>query len=482
MESNITLHFRQNGKAFSGTVLIETEGGEALVREVCLSRPEKITAFINEATRAFPGLDPEELRRWLSKKAAEEFRRVEAREAQQSQEQDKGEQTGLEPNEADYAAADAMLRSENLLAEVLDDIEAVGVVGERVLSATVFLVAVSRLLPKPLSLLIQGGSSAGKTFVPTKVMSLFPPEAYCELTELTPRSLYYAENVGIKHKVLLLGERRRATTEEDIDSSKAMRELIESGGLAILSTTKEDGKLIARRFVVEGPAAVIQSCSHDLVAKEDLNRVVVVTPDETAEQTKRVVARVFREAAGEGQNTDIAGIRRKHYALQRRLAPHEVLLPRSLADLLIEHFPTTSLEARRAASRVVTLMQASCLLHQYQRERDAHGRLLCNHDDYRLARHLLNSWLQSSVGGGLPANALRLWRIVQDSGAERERSVSELAKLIGASGKSTLRWARALCDAGLWEQTTPPGERPLKFRPTPGRVPDELTVLPDLPE
>jgi hypothetical protein len=92
----------------------------------------------------------------------------------------------------------------------------------------------------------------------------------------------------------------------------------------------------------------------------------------------------------------------------------------------------------------------------------------------------LNSWLQSSVGGGLPANALRLWRLVADASPDREYRTPDLAKLAGASPRSVARWARALVDANLWVQTSEPGEKPLRFKPVPGKVPEEVCVLPDL--
>src|SRR5262249_26013572 len=82
--------------------------------------------------------------------------------------------------------ADAMLDDPLLMKQVIDDVAALNVAGERELTATVFLIGVSRLLPRPLAGIVQGPSSSGKSYLIEKTASLFPPEAVIHATQMTP--------------------------------------------------------------------------------------------------------------------------------------------------------------------------------------------------------------------------------------------------------------------------------------------------------
>src|SRR5262249_6394346 len=66
----------------------------------------------------------------------------------------------------------AMLKSPNLVEEVISDVAKCGVAGERDLIAAIYLVSVSRLLPDPLGAIVQSPSSTGKSFVLEKVAAL----------------------------------------------------------------------------------------------------------------------------------------------------------------------------------------------------------------------------------------------------------------------------------------------------------------------
>ena len=79
--------------------------------------------------------------------------------------------------EAVRAEAAAMLEDPNLVQRIIDDAQAVGVAGERELCATIYLCGTSRLIDKPLSVIVQGPSSSGKSYVIERVAALFPAES-----------------------------------------------------------------------------------------------------------------------------------------------------------------------------------------------------------------------------------------------------------------------------------------------------------------
>ncbi len=70
-----------------------------------------------------------------------------------------------------------LLKSRDLLPWIANGIEEVGVAGERFLAMILYLVGTSRLLDKPLSAIVQGPSTSGKSHTIDCVAKLFPPEA-----------------------------------------------------------------------------------------------------------------------------------------------------------------------------------------------------------------------------------------------------------------------------------------------------------------
>ena len=66
-------------------------------------------------------------------------------------------------NAEEQAAALELLRDPRLLERVLSDFDKCGVVGEETNKRVSYLAAVSRLLEKPLAIVVQSSSSAGKS-------------------------------------------------------------------------------------------------------------------------------------------------------------------------------------------------------------------------------------------------------------------------------------------------------------------------------
>jgi len=490
MLHDISFQVSPSNGAAARLVLALADGAEAFRDRFDVNRSKARESFAHAVAKVL-GIDPAPLvdRCHLElPRLGDEADRAAAQQAAQAEGQQEmasdpfaASQRELEATpEGVKSEAKTLLSSPALLEIILRDIGRIGVAGERQLALLIYLAGVSRLLDRPVSVLVQGSSSSGKSFVPERVLSLFPSECWHFITDVTPQCLYYLPPGELQHRVLLLGERRRALTPEQIDGTRAIRELIETGRVSKWVPIKLDGRLQTVHLQVEGPTAIVQSSSHDLIADEDINRVIVVGPDESAEQTRRIVERIFSAAAGEAPPEPLQTIRLRHHTMQRMLQRHTVVIDRQLADLLTEHFPVQRLEARRAASRVVSLMQASALLHQFQRKTDSDGRLVATIDDYRLARALLNPWLGSRLGGGLSAGALRLWKLAAERKQDGELTTTELAEWTAAPPRTVRKWAGELVKAGLWLKERLEGEKANRYRPIPGREPESSEVLPDV--
>jgi DNA primase catalytic core len=89
------------------------------------------------------------------------------------------------------AAAMELLRDPRLLERVLVDFEKCGVVGEETNKKIGYLAAVSRLLEKPLAIVVQSASSAGKSSLMEAVLDFMPEEQRESYTAMTGQALFY---------------------------------------------------------------------------------------------------------------------------------------------------------------------------------------------------------------------------------------------------------------------------------------------------
>jgi len=74
----------------------------------------------------------------------------------------------------------------NLVERIVEDCASLGIVGERNLVLAIYLIGTSRLLDRPLSGIVQGRSSSGKSFLVEGVSKLFPDDAVIHATRISP--------------------------------------------------------------------------------------------------------------------------------------------------------------------------------------------------------------------------------------------------------------------------------------------------------
>ncbi len=84
-----------------------------------------------------------------------------------------------------------LLRSPDLAERIAADVAACGVVGESVNLTAAYLAAVSRKLEKPLAVLIQSSSAAGKSSLMDAVLNLMPEEERMQYSVMTGKRLFY---------------------------------------------------------------------------------------------------------------------------------------------------------------------------------------------------------------------------------------------------------------------------------------------------
>jgi len=326
----------------------------------------------------------------------------------------------LSPEETQEA--ETLLKSPNLIEKLDASFSEAGIVGESTNRLAAYLTATSRLLAKPLAVIIQSTSAAGKTTLMEAVLAFFPAEEQIKYSAMTGQSLYYLGEKNLKHKILAIVEEEGAEK-----ASYALKLLQSEGELTIASTGKDatTGRMTTEEYHVEGPVSIVLTTTSIDIDEELMNRCLILTVDESKEQTERIheIQRKARTLEGlrlKKKRKKVLGLLQN---AQRLLKPVEVVNP--FADQLT--FTADRTRTRRDHEKYLTLIEAVTLLHQYQRplEKDdiAGEHIKTTLEDIKTANQLAPEVLGRSLDE-LPPQTRRLLegikKMVQETCEERK--------------------------------------------------------------
>lgn len=155
------------------------------------------SVFIREAAREL-GFDPEVIKRDLGKVLL----KLESLQDKHIEDTLAVKDETIELTDKDKAAALDLLKQPNLIERILADFDACGVVGEETNKLVGYLAATSRKLDKPLAVVIQSSSAAGKSSLMDAVLRFVPPEEQVGYSAMTGQSLFYMGGMNLQHKIL----------------------------------------------------------------------------------------------------------------------------------------------------------------------------------------------------------------------------------------------------------------------------------------
>lgn len=265
----------------------------------------------------------------------------------------KSEQTAvpaMTPSEREQAME--LLTCPDLPARIVEDFGRVGLVGETAAKLVGYLVAVSRKLRDPLSMLTHSRSAAGKSTLAEAVARLTPPEDVIQLTRLTGQALFYQKGASLRHKLLVVEEESGVG-----EAAYPLRILQSARRLAVATATGS--------HEVEGPVAIIVTTTRVGLDDETKSRFLVVSVDESDEQTARIHEAQRRAETVEGiqARAKAQEVIRLHHNAQRLLRPLRVV--NAFAPKL--RFPVRRLATRRAHAQYLALIRAVALLRQFHK-------------------------------------------------------------------------------------------------------------------
>lgn len=321
--------------------------------------------------------------------------------------------------------ADELLRAPDLMKKLGAAFDEAGIVGEETNRLAAYLTATSRLLPKPLAVIIQSTSAAGKTTLMEAVLAFFPPEEQVKYSAMTGQSLYYLGEKNLKHKILAIVEEEGAEK-----ASYALKLLQSEGELTIASTGKDShtGRMKTEEYHVEGPVSIVLTTTSIDIDEELMNRCLILTVDESREQTERIHSLQRKARTLEGLR--LKKKRQRVLTLlqnaQRLLRPVEVVNP--YADALT--FTADRTRTRRDHEKYLTLIESVTLLHQHQRPLE---------DDPEAGPHIKTTLEDIAVANRLAPEVLG-------------RSLDELPPQTRSLLESIKSMVRELCDKRKLDQ------------------------------
>jgi len=356
--------------------------------------------------------------------------------------------------ESERDEALTLLQDKRLLSRFLDEIEVMGCVGEEENKAILYLTFTSRQLDQPINLVAKGESGAGKNYLVESVCRFFPREDVLSISTATPKALYYLPE-DLCHKIVIIAERHGA---EDADYS--IRTFQSEGKVSILVPEKEDGRIVTKERIVNGPAVFVETTTRAHLHPENETRTFNIFIDESQEQTAAIFKAQDKRYLGHIPPATRESLTPWHNA-QRLLERLPVIIPYVGAIT----FPREPLRVRRDRPRFLAMIEACTLLHQHQRERQERGRkqhLVASLDDYAIARELATRMLGSALKGATP-KCENLISLAAEFG-EQEFTRAEIEKGVGWDRKTVVKFLKEAVSLGCIDEESGGKGRVSKYR------------------
>ena len=296
----------------------------------------------------------------------------------------------------------------------IDIINQAGIVGERNVIAMNYVALDSRLLldGDVIALKNSGHFGAGKSASLTKCLKFYDPEGYESLTSGSQKFLYHMEPDALQHKALVFAEgfafqRKNA---QDSEMVYVIRTLISEGKASYTFTEKqEDGTLQAVTSTLYGPVSFITTTVMDRLESQLEDRMFSIHPDESPEQTRKIMLMTAAIQSGMEDTVDDKTIK-AWQLFHANLEPVKVVIPFALdiANAMASKPDDYPIAARRALPRVFSVIKAITAFHQGLRKVDGRGRLIAEMADYWMALQIVQQAYAESMGGDNHNHASRM--------------------------------------------------------------------------
>jgi hypothetical protein len=344
----------------------------------------------------------------------------------------------------------AILSDPALLWRIGEAVARRGVIGERANALLLYLAVASQVTSAPISIVVKGDSSGGKTFLVLQVLALFPNTCHIDITSMSEKALIYDER-NYANKTVVVFEVHGQGGEL---ANYLIRTLISEGCIRHQTVEQTAQGLVGREIVKQGPTNFITTTTFPELHAENETRVWSILVDDSPDTTRRVLEVQAQIASGAFEPADDDRLRLAFEWLTTAGAK-EAVVP--FAELLPEHMPNQPLRLRRDFPRLLSLIRMCAILHQKQRERDNEGRVLATLADYAMVRELVAAIFERGVLGLIEKTTdlvKALERVLATRGGQDlSASYSDLVKETGKPKCYISRWLKPALQVGLVDNT-----------------------------
>lgn len=369
-----------------------------------------------------------------------------------------------------WAQCEALAKEPRILDKVAATVEALGVAGEARAAKLIYLMVTSRFEERPVSGVVKGPSSAGKSYVTQKVLDLCPPSAYYALSSMSERALAYSDE-PLAQRFLVLYE--AAGIQGDF-ANYLVRSLLSEGCVRYETVEKTPEGLRARLIARKGPTGLLLTTTRLTLHAENETRLFSVPVTDTPEQTKAVLRRLA------GNRTALPGVDLAPWrALQTWLegAEHRATVP--YAEALAGAIPPVAVRLRRDFGAILSLIRAHAVLHQANRERDPAGAIVASLEDYAVVRDLVADLVaegaEATVSETIRETVQAVAALRPD--AEKGVTVTAVAKRLGLDKPPTLRRVKGAIERGYLKNLEDRKGRPARLV-LGDPLPEDVPILP----
>ncbi len=254
-----------------------------------------------------------------------------------------------------------------------------GLAGERKYAKLLYLILNTRFLSRPVSAVIKGPSSGGKSKLLETVLRFVPDRAFEAFSGLSEKVLPRMGEKLLKQKFLVIYE---AAGLQKADGRAMLRTLLSEGQIRYMTNVPTKDGWEPKEYVLEGPTGLLMTTTETDLHAEDESRMLSISVDDSPEQIKRVLLKMT-------EVSDVTANLDPWHSFHAWLegGAKEVVVPfeRTLANLIR---PVHN-RIKRDFGHVQTLIRTHALIHQLNRTRDNQGRIVAELSDYGAVRDLV---------------------------------------------------------------------------------------------
>jgi len=343
-------------------------------------------------------------------------------------------------------AIETIGRDPQLVMKRIDVVSRSGVAGERRNIALTLAVLDSRLLigddlsQCSLGLKNAGTSGSGKSHVLNGCLKIYPEEGIHLLSSGSEKSFYYLDENFLSHKALILIEGLKLEKKSDSEFAYITRTLLSEGVASHQVTQKaKDGNFCTDTRIIKGPISFITTTTTEAFESQLEDRILTIHPDESIEQTKKIIENTAEMASGKNDEIDNIVINSLMKVFHKQLKPVKVIIPYApqIANYINKntYLPTST---RRMFKKVLSLIKSISCACQFQREKDNNSTIIASVADYHMALQMVSGTFDKRILQCTQDNIDRLNFIKENEPVQ----IKQLVSAWGVSKNAVSKWIK----------------------------------------